>query len=64
MCISPPVKIFAQIPDKEVKFSTQHKEESKGDSQPIRGVFTISQKATMLLQGGQALITFEEEKGT
>nr|XP_020462298.1 N-myc-interactor [Monopterus albus] len=55
-------KIFAQIPDTEVKFSTQHKEESDDDGQPIRGVFTITQKASVLLQGGQALITFEEEK--
>lgn len=58
-------KIYAQIPDTEVKFISQNKEtreEGDEDSQPIRGVFTISQRAAVLLQGGQALITFEEEK--
>ncbi|XP_028993109.1 N-myc-interactor [Betta splendens] len=53
-------KIYAKIPDTEVNFTTQHKETSD-DSQPIKGRFTISQKANMLLQGGQALLTFEEE---
>ncbi|GAA6219742.1 N-myc-interactor-like [Lates japonicus] len=55
-------KICAQIPDTEVRFSAQDKEESDDDSQLIRGVFTISQRPTVLLQGGQALITFEEDK--
>ncbi|XP_040913614.1 N-myc-interactor [Toxotes jaculatrix] len=55
-------KIYAQIPDTEVRFTTEDKEESHNNSQPIRGVFTISQRASVLLQGGQALITFEEEK--
>ncbi|KAA8578511.1 hypothetical protein FQN60_012563 [Etheostoma spectabile] len=55
-------KIYAQIPDTEVKFSAPVEEEVDGDSQPIRGVFAISQKAGVLLHGGQALITFEEEK--
>ncbi|XP_026150926.1 N-myc-interactor [Mastacembelus armatus] len=55
-------KIYGQIPDTEVKFSAQDKEEDDDDSQPIRGVFTITQRATVLLLGGQALITFEEEK--
>ncbi|XP_049450830.1 N-myc-interactor [Epinephelus fuscoguttatus] len=55
-------KIYAQIPDTEVKFSHQNKEEGDDDSQPITGVFAISQRPTVLLQGGQALITFEEEK--
>uniref|UniRef100_A0A3Q0R315 NID domain-containing protein n=1 Tax=Amphilophus citrinellus TaxID=61819 RepID=A0A3Q0R315_AMPCI len=60
-------KISAQIPDTEVNFIAENKEtreEGDEDSQPIRGVFTISQRAAMHLQGGQALITFEEEKGT
>lgn len=57
-------KIYAQIPDTEVKFTRQNKEESDDDSQPIREVFAISQRPTVLLQGGQALITFEEEKVT
>ncbi|XP_035030744.1 N-myc-interactor [Hippoglossus stenolepis] len=55
-------KIYAQIPDTEVRFSAQEKEESDDGSQPIRGVFIISQRSTVPLQGGQALITFEEEK--
>ncbi|XP_030580295.1 N-myc-interactor isoform X2 [Archocentrus centrarchus] len=58
-------KISAQIPDTEVNFIAENKEtreEGDEDSQPIRGVFTISQRAAMHLQGGQALITFEEEK--
>lgn len=29
----------------------------------IRGWFTISQKPSMCIKGGQVLITFEEEKG-
>lgn len=58
-------KIYAQIPDTEVKFISSHKEAGDGrhgDTQSVQGVFTISQKAAVLLQGGQALITFEEEK--
>ncbi|XP_034741084.1 N-myc-interactor [Etheostoma cragini] len=55
-------KIYAQIPETEVKFSAPVEEEVDGDSQTIRGVFAISQRAGVLLQGGQALITFEEEK--
>uniref|UniRef100_A0A3P8U6P0 NID domain-containing protein n=1 Tax=Amphiprion percula TaxID=161767 RepID=A0A3P8U6P0_AMPPE len=57
-------KIYAKIPDTEVKFIACHKETRNGrdgDTQPVRGVFTVSQRAAMLLQGGQALITFEEE---
>ncbi|XP_036965857.1 N-myc-interactor [Acanthopagrus latus] len=55
-------KIYVQIPDTEVKFWGQNKDEREDDSQVIRGVFSISQRPTVLLQGGQALITFEEEK--
>ncbi|KAK9538145.1 hypothetical protein VZT92_005698 [Zoarces viviparus] len=55
-------KIYAQIPDTEVEFRAPSKEEGDDNSQPIRGVFAISQRPTVLLQGGQALITFEEEK--
>uniref|UniRef100_A0A3Q1G7A5 N-myc and STAT interactor n=2 Tax=Acanthochromis polyacanthus TaxID=80966 RepID=A0A3Q1G7A5_9TELE len=57
-------KIYAQIPDTEVKFIACHEEtgdERDGDPQLVRGVFTVSQRAATLLQGGQALITFEEE---
>ncbi|XP_029386326.1 N-myc-interactor [Echeneis naucrates] len=55
-------KIYAQIPETEVRFNTQDKKECDDDSQPIRGVFTIRQRSTVPLQGGQALVTFEEEK--
>ncbi|XP_070831389.1 N-myc-interactor isoform X1 [Chaetodon trifascialis] len=55
-------KINVQIPDTEVKFRSQNKNEKVDDSQPIRGVFAISQRPTVPLQGGQALITFEEER--
>ncbi|TDH07250.1 hypothetical protein EPR50_G00121600 [Perca flavescens] len=55
-------KIYAQIPDTEVKFSSPVEEEEDGDSRPIRAVFAISQRAGVLLHGGQALITFEEER--
>ncbi|XP_070771343.1 N-myc-interactor [Enoplosus armatus] len=53
-------KIYAQIPDTEVNFGD--KEGREDDSQPISGVFAISQRPAVLLQGGQALITFEEPK--
>ncbi|XP_047227601.1 N-myc-interactor [Girardinichthys multiradiatus] len=58
-------KIYAQIPNTDVKFLTcikEEKEERDDSCQSIRGVFTISQRTAVLLQGGQALITFEEEK--
>ncbi|KAL6101070.1 nmi [Pungitius sinensis] len=55
-------KIYTQVPDTGVEFKAQIKEEMDENSQPIRGVFTISQRPTVPLQGGQALITFEEEK--
>ncbi|XP_072253906.1 N-myc-interactor [Leuresthes tenuis] len=58
-------KICTQIPDTEVRFVAQNgevREEVDGSSQPIRGVFTISQIPAVLLQGGQALLTFEEDK--
>ncbi|XP_052378890.1 N-myc-interactor [Oncorhynchus keta] len=54
-------KIYVQIPEKKVKFTC--KEEDSDDSgQHIKGVFTIAQRPSVLLKGGQALITFEEEK--
>lgn len=58
------LKIYIEIPHTEVKFRDQNEEEKEDDSQLIRGVFAISQRPSVLLQGGQALITFEEEKGT
>uniref|UniRef100_A0A1A8B458 N-myc (And STAT) interactor n=1 Tax=Nothobranchius furzeri TaxID=105023 RepID=A0A1A8B458_NOTFU len=57
-------KIYAPIPHTEVKFLAPMKEKECTDEMNhlIRGVFTISQQVTLLLQGGQALLTFEEEK--
>ncbi|KAG8000999.1 N-myc-interactor, partial [Nibea albiflora] len=55
-------KIYVQIPDTEVKFTGRTVEEWEDGNHPIRGVFAISQRPTVILQGGQALITFEEEK--
>lgn len=67
-------KICAPVSDTQLTFTkkTEKREESDsdsdadadsdGDSDPVRGVFTISQRTALLLEGGQALITFEEEK--
>ncbi|KAK5861618.1 hypothetical protein PBY51_023000 [Eleginops maclovinus] len=55
-------KIYAQIPDTDVNFRSQYQEQIGDGSEPIRGRFLISQRASVRLQGGQALITFEEEK--
>ncbi|XP_036815219.1 N-myc-interactor isoform X2 [Oncorhynchus mykiss] len=54
-------KIYVQIPEKKVKF-TRKEEDSDDSGQHIKGVFTIAQRPSVLLKGGQALITFEEEK--
>lgn len=56
-------QIYVQIPEKKVKF-TRKEEDSDDSGQHIKGVFTIAQRPSVLLKGGQALITFEEEKGT
>ncbi|XP_046901999.1 N-myc-interactor isoform X4 [Hypomesus transpacificus] len=53
-------KIFATIPEKKVKFSGKASEEEIPEV--IKGVFTITQRPSVILNGGQALITFEEEK--
>ncbi|KAK5921450.1 hypothetical protein CgunFtcFv8_025155 [Champsocephalus gunnari] len=55
-------KIYAQIPDTEVNYRTLYEEQMGDGSQPISGRYLISQRASVHLQGGQALITFEEEK--
>ncbi|KAM9709589.1 N-myc-interactor [Menidia menidia] len=58
-------KIRTQIPDTQIKFVSGHKEVGEEDDNsclPIRGVFTICQIPAVCLQGGQALVTFEEEK--
>ncbi|XP_066544157.1 N-myc-interactor isoform X2 [Amia ocellicauda] len=58
-------KIIAEIPEKKVKFTkTRNSEDSEDseDSVNIEGQFTIIQRPSITLKGGQALITFEEEK--
>ncbi|KAL0963917.1 hypothetical protein UPYG_G00315330 [Umbra pygmaea] len=57
-------KIYAQIPEKKVKFTRKvvENEDSDTSDQHIKGVFTITQRPSVILKGGQALITFEEEK--
>ncbi|KAK2904607.1 hypothetical protein Q8A67_006406 [Cirrhinus molitorella] len=55
-------KIEANIPEKAVKFArVLEKEEEEADDQ-VESVFTITQRPSFVLKGGQALITFEEEK--
>ncbi|XP_024141937.1 N-myc-interactor [Oryzias melastigma] len=57
--------ICAQIPETDVRFVApegESGEESPCDGQPIRGVFTIVQRSGVPLRGGQALLTFEEER--
>ncbi|KAM8856026.1 N-myc-interactor isoform 2-T3 [Spinachia spinachia] len=55
-------KIYTQVPDTAIEFKAQIKEERDENSEPIKEVFTIIQRPTVSLQGGEALITFEEEK--
>lgn len=59
-------KVYAAISDSKVMFTrkvTEEEAELQRDShQYIRGVFTITQKPSVILSGGQALLTFEEEK--
>ncbi|XP_062861951.1 N-myc-interactor [Trichomycterus rosablanca] len=59
-------KINAQIPEKKMKFTHVEKEEesSEDNNEDISAVFAIRQRPSILLKGGQALITFEEEKVT
>lgn len=53
-------KIRAQIPDSKVEFSAGNSVQVDGDE--ISAEFVISQRVSAPLEGGQALITFEEEK--
>ncbi|KAK3568275.1 hypothetical protein QTP86_002771 [Hemibagrus guttatus] len=57
-------KIKAEIPEKRMKFTRiEDEEENESDvEEDIRAVFTIIQRPSFLLNGGEALITFEEEK--
>ncbi|XP_052388170.1 N-myc-interactor-like [Carassius gibelio] len=56
-------KIEASIPVKAVKFvrELEREEDEEADDQ-VQCVFTVTQRPSLLLKGGQALITFEEEK--
>ncbi|XP_072573625.1 N-myc-interactor [Paramormyrops kingsleyae] len=57
-------KVKTDIPEKKVKFAhvIQEKDAEKYDYETTESQFTISQKPCLLLRGGQALITFEEDK--
>lgn len=57
-------KIRAEIPEKRMRFSdtVAEKAELGETSMGTQGVFTITQIPYVLLVGGEALITFEEEK--
>ncbi|CAF95980.1 unnamed protein product [Tetraodon nigroviridis] len=54
-------KTCVKVPPMDINF--QHSEEQEGGD-VIRGEFTISQKPSMRLRGGEALITFEKESVT
>ncbi|XP_043088143.1 N-myc-interactor-like [Puntigrus tetrazona] len=61
-------KIEARIPMKPVKFERVldreecDEDDDDDDGDQVRSVFTVTQRPSFLLKGGQALITFEEEK--
>ncbi|KAM4609216.1 N-myc-interactor [Polymixia lowei] len=55
-------KIYAEIPDKKVKFTGVYRDGEEDSGLQIRGVYTITQTPSIRLEGGQALVTFEEEK--
>ncbi|XP_059355431.1 N-myc-interactor-like [Carassius carassius] len=56
-------KIEARIPVKTVKFVRElEREEGEEADDQVQSVFTVTQRPSLLLKGGQALITFEEEK--
>lgn len=45
------------------KMEEDESDEQERAGQDIRAVFTIIQRPSFVLKGGEALITFEEEKG-
>lgn len=58
-------KIKAQIPAKKMKFTHKAEDDESDEFADVlntKAVFTIVQRPSVLLKGGQALITFEEEK--
>ncbi|KAJ8349810.1 hypothetical protein SKAU_G00249400 [Synaphobranchus kaupii] len=54
--------IKADIPETKVRFTGVGREEDEENYEDIVCVFTITQKPSFRLMGGQALITFEKEK--
>ncbi|KAK7880245.1 hypothetical protein WMY93_033093 [Mugilogobius chulae] len=56
-------KICAPLPPCDLEFVRlkQEADDVRAD-EPIRGCFSVSQQGALLLRGGQALITFEEER--
>lgn len=46
-----------------MKFTRTEAEEKEDRDEDVTGVFTVTQRPSFLLNGGQALITFEEENG-
>lgn len=54
-------KIKAEIPVKRMKFTQVETEEQEERDEDVACVFTVTQRPSLLLKGGQALITFEEE---
>lgn len=54
-------KICAQIPDKDVEFIKENDGDKTSGDEPIQAQFSVCQQGALLLRGGQALITFEEE---
>lgn len=57
-------KICAELLDSEVEFvkPKPDADDDITDEQPIRGQFSVCQEGALQLTGGQALITFEEER--
>lgn len=58
------MQIEAEIPVKTVKFArVLEREEGEEADDQVESVFTVTQRPSFVLKGGQAVITFEEEKG-
>lgn len=61
--ISSSNQVVAKSPHTKINFTGRNQEERTNRSELIRGVFAVSQRPFVLLQGQHALVTFEEEKG-
>lgn len=51
---------YIRVPQMDINYE---KSDGQGGGDHIRGCFTITQKPSVCIKGGQVLITFEEEKG-